>query len=141
VLFNCGEIMKVAEVAIEGFDRAVEHGFHLFNATSKMVLGSTQVKGGKEVEGMKKILEAQSMVESIGAKVLRTWVLKELLEACLTTGDSTDGLKSYEFHRETHTFTGQRWLDPEIRRLHGELMLVNDPSQTVEVGMKFYLRY
>ena len=41
-------------MAIEGFDRAVEHGFHLFIAISKMVLGSAQVKAGKEVEGMKK---------------------------------------------------------------------------------------
>ena len=88
---------------------------------------------------MAQIREVQRLVESIGAHIFLTWVLNEFLVACLSTGAVDEGLRAVEREMETHLLTGQRWMEPEIRRLYGELMLAQNPDRAAEAEAEFHL--
>ncbi len=134
-----GEIKEAAEKASE-FDAFVkEQGFPLYIAMANTVQGALLVTQGKTAEGMAKIRDAQSMAERIGALIIMPWILCEFLEACLETGEIEDGLKAVEHEMENHPITGKRWMESEIRRLYGELILANDPGRVAEAEAEFHL--
>jgi class 3 adenylate cyclase/predicted ATPase len=134
-----GEISEAVEEAKEYLAFVKEQRFPVFIAISMLVQGAALVKGGERAEGIAQIREVQSLAESIGAHILQTWVLDEFLGACLATGAVEDGLRAVEREMETHPLTGQRWMEPEIRRLYGELMLANNLDRSAEAEAEFHL--
>jgi class 3 adenylate cyclase/predicted ATPase len=134
-----GERAEAVERAQESLPFLREHGFPPFIAQTMLVQGSMLVREGKGTEGMAQIREAQNLVESTGALILWPWVLSEFLEACLATGATEEGLQAIEREKEVHTLTGQRWLEPELRRLYGELLVAHNPNRIQEAEAEFKL--
>jgi class 3 adenylate cyclase/predicted ATPase len=130
---------EAAEYAREFHAFVKEQGFPLFISIALLIQGATLVKEGEGAQGLAKIRKAQSMVKSISALVFWPEVLSEFLEACLITGNVEEGLQAVDREKEIHSLTGQRWLESEIRRLYGELMLADDPDRASEAEAEFHL--
>jgi class 3 adenylate cyclase/predicted ATPase len=139
VCYMRGEISEVAERAQEYLAYAKEHRFPLMIAIAKLNLGLSLVREGQGAQGLAKVRDALNLVESIRSLVLWPLALSDFLWACLASGAVEEGLQAIQREKETHPLTGQRWMEPEIRRLYGELMLANHPDRAAEAEGEFHL--
>jgi predicted ATPase len=134
-----GELAEAAD-EIKRFRTFVEEQrFPLFITMANLFQGAVLTRQGIGVAGMDKIHEVQSMIKRIGAFILWSWALSEYLGACLACGAVKEGLRAVEREVKSHPLTGQRAMEPEIRRLHGELMLADDPERAAEAETEFHL--
>ena len=139
VALYSGDISEAVKGAQENLAFSEENELPLFIISSKVVLGAALVKQGKDVEGRVKIQEGQKLIEETNSLVGISYALSEFLMACLLTDAVQDVLDAVESELENHPITGQRWLESEIRRLYGELMLADDPDRIAEAEAEFHL--
>jgi len=118
-------------------DFVEERGFPLFIATGLFFQGASLLGERKGAEGLAKIREAEAILKRIRAEVFMSWVLDSILEGCLVTGAVEEGLHAIEREKNLHPLTGERFMESEIRRHHGELMLAQDPNRVMEAEKEF----
>jgi len=136
VYYLRGELAEASEKVQEAIQFAGEHGFPQLFASALLVQGAILVRNGKGEEGFKKIREGEKLRERIGSI---PEIHPEFLEACLAIGAIEEGLRAGEQEQKAHSFTGKRWVDPEVPRLYGELTLAQDPCRASEAEAQFQL--
>jgi tetratricopeptide (TPR) repeat protein len=134
-----GELADAADEIKRFLAFVEEQRFPLFITMANLFQGAALTRQGIGVAGMDKIHEVQSMIQRIGAFILWSWALSEYLGACLATGAVEEGLQAVKREKDTHPLTGQRSMEPEIRRLHSELILADDPGRAAEAEVEFHL--
>lgn len=134
-----GEFSGELEKAQAFYRYAKEQGSPLFSMVAGMVLGLNLIKAGMNNDGLDQIRQSLVIGEKISARGALMLGLCDLLWAYLATGNYHAGLRKVAREMEKHPFTGQRWMEPEVRRLYGELMLADDPSHAYEAEGEFKL--
>ncbi len=137
--FYRGDIAGAVQTIQENLVFIEENGLTLFSFVANLFLGAVYVKQGKGTEGLAKIQKGLRMAEAANSIVLIPLALSLLLEACLDLRSIEEGLKAVEHEMENHLITGQRWMEPEIRRLYGELMLADNPDRAEEAEAEYNL--
>jgi predicted ATPase len=118
-------------------DIAQSEGFNLFCAAGEVFSGwSTALQGDIVVgiEGMRRGLAAWT---STGAEIFRPFYLYLLAEAYALTRDTRNGLAALDEAIVTIERTNERWVEAEVRRFHGELLLELRDDTENDAGAEF----
>jgi class 3 adenylate cyclase/predicted ATPase len=111
-LMRAGQAVEICEV----------HGFSVWLAHAKMLRGRMVAELGRVDDGIEEMLQAYSMWTKTGAVVTRPFYLAMLAEGYALAGRVTNGLAALDNAREIIRTCGERYYEPEIQRLVGELL-------------------
>jgi predicted ATPase len=87
---------------------------------------------GRGEEGVALIEQGLDAMRTTGAVLFRTLHLFFLAEACLATKRCEEGLTALAEAIATMEKTGERFLEAELYRLNGELLLMQDTPDAVQ---------
>ncbi|MGH7452855.1 MAG: hypothetical protein ACRENG_16015, partial [bacterium] len=118
-----GEAEAVLENAPKAIARASELMSGSFAAVGNIFLGWARAKIEKEKQGIIALNQGLAQCHDTGLESGRTFFLGLLADACLTNGDTAEGLKAVAEALQTAKKTGERLYDAELYRLKGELLL------------------
>jgi len=141
VAFFSGEFAEAAKKTQKLFAFSEEQGLQLTINVALLLLGAALAKRGNRVDGMTKIKKGLKLAKFNNSFVVIPFALSLYLEACLENGSIEDGLNMVERELVNHPITGERWMESEIRRLYGELILANDPGRVAEAEAEFNLAF
>ncbi len=116
-----------------------ELGAKLLGAYGLLLQGAALTGMGQPNQGLKTKRKAIELAIIVRADAALTIFLSQFLESCLDAGAVEEGLKAVQDELARSEITGQRALEPEVRRLHGELILAKDGGSTAEAEKEFQL--
>ncbi len=116
------------ELAEAGIALANEHGFELWIALCTLQLGHALTESGQAARGIILLQEGLKASLATGARVPTSW----LVEAYWKTGQSGKGLSVIAETLATVHEPGKLVGEPELHRLKGELLLMEDSSSATE---------
>ena len=114
-----------------------EQGFASFQAQAKIYRGQALTTQGQGEEGVALIEQGLDAARATGAVLFRTWFLSKLAEACRTTRRSEEGLTAIAEAIAIMEKIGERFFEAELYRLRGELLLMQDASNTSQADRSF----
>lgn len=117
------EVDATAELAAAAHALAREHGLSLFAAVAGLLRGWAQVEQGQVVEGLETLRRHLEAYRSIGADSGMPQYCAMAAEAYLRAGRPDAGLEAVAEALALIERTDERWWEPELHRLQGELLL------------------
>ncbi len=126
---------ECAEAAIS---LAKEQGFPHWMAQSSVLRGWTLAHQGQAKEGIEQMHQGMMAWRATGAELNRPYFLALLAEAHGTMGQPEAGLTVLTEALTLMDTTGERWYEPELYRLKGELLLQQSSSNQTEAESCFH---
>ena len=126
--------MERAEAAII---LATEQGFPFWRAFGLMLHGWALAQQGQAQEGLELIRHGLTAWRATGAEQLRSYFLGLLAEAYGAIGSPAVGLMALTEALTLVDNTGERWYEPEIHRLKGDLLLQQSADHHAEAQACF----
>lgn len=112
---------------------ATEQGFPLYLAAGRVIRGWALADGGEEQDGISEIRRGLEDYWTTGAEMWSPYFLGLLAEACGRAGLAEDGLSQAVEALNRLNSTGARWIESELHRIKGELLLLAGlPQQQAE---------
>jgi class 3 adenylate cyclase/predicted ATPase len=116
--------MRVAQERAEALiSLAKEQGFSYMMAVGSLLRGWTLAQQGQAQEGIEQMHQGLRAFRATGAEIVRPYWLVLLAEAHGTIGQPETGLTMLTEALALVDTTGERWYEPELYRLKGELLL------------------
>jgi predicted ATPase len=123
-----GDWQTVRADAEETIAIATEHNIALVQAAGTILLGWTQVHEGHGAEGARQIRQGVDAYRATGANVQLPHFLAALSDAARAHGQPAEGLDVLADAMAIVENTGERYLEAELHRLTGEMLLDRSPS-------------
>jgi class 3 adenylate cyclase/predicted ATPase len=117
---------------------AMEQGFPLFTARSAVLHGWALVQQGQTEEGIEQMHQSMQAFRATGAEISRPYFLALLAEAYGIRGQPEAGLTVLTEALVLVDTTGERWYEPELHRLKGELLLQQSSDNQAEAESCFH---
>jgi class 3 adenylate cyclase/predicted ATPase len=117
---------------------AKEQGFPFWMAFGSILCGWTLAHQGQAKEGIAQITQGLMTYRATGAEILRPYFLALLAEAHSLIGQPEAGLTALVEALTLADATGERWYEPELYRLKGELLLQRSSDNQAEVEHCFH---
>jgi predicted ATPase len=109
---------------------ATEQGFPLYLASGTVMRGWALVDGGRAEDGVAEIRKGLARYAAIGAEMWQPYILGLLAEALGRAGQAAVGLGIAADALNGSHRLGARWIEAELHRLRGELLLAQpEPEQ------------
>ncbi|HTP26457.1 MAG TPA: hypothetical protein VMK12_12465, partial [Anaeromyxobacteraceae bacterium] len=125
----CGNAAEAFRLADQGLALAAEHAFPFWRAVATAFRGGAQMHLGKTAAGVEDVRAAIALFDSSGLKFTKPLLLALLAGGGLRLGKLREGLESVdEGLHLTHT-TLDRFYEPELWRLKGELLLAQSKEK------------
>ena len=116
---------------------AKEHGFPLWGAAGMVIHGWALADGGRTEEGIEEIRRGVAEYIASGAALWLPDFLALHAEAQKRAGQAAAGLPLLADALGRLTRSRRRWIEPELRRLKGELLLALPEANTAEAEACF----
>jgi predicted ATPase len=123
-----GEVAKALETAEAAKSLAEKDGVPVFESWARVTMGWALAQLGEAEQGVAQIRQGLAMASATGAKLWHTYNLAQLADACGKAGRLEEGLRAIAEALDLVQQHGERWWEAEILRLHGELLLKQNPS-------------
>ncbi len=123
-----------ATAAIEICD---EFGFPFWGLLSSVLEGSTLVEQDKAEKGVRQMEESLAAYEATGGLLYRSALRGLLAEAYRATGQAEEGLRVLSDALAGLEGREERWWEPELHRLRGELLMLWRDADAGEVEAAF----
>jgi predicted ATPase len=117
---------------------ATEQGFPQVRAAGSILRGWALTHQGEAKEGIEQLAQGLTAWRATGAEVSRPYFLALLAEAHGIMGDPEPGLKVLKEALALVDTTGERWYEPELYRLKGELLLQQSSDYQAEAENCFH---
>jgi predicted ATPase len=131
------EVPAVQEHAEATIRVAQEQGFPYLIAFDSILRGWALVHQGQAQEGVEQITQSLMTYRATGAEILRPYWLALLAEAQGAIGEPEAGLTVVTEAMTVVDKTGERWHEPELYRLKGELLLQQNAAHQDEAETCF----
>jgi predicted ATPase len=132
------EMPAAQEYAESALSLATKQGFPYWKAFSSILRGWVLAQQGQAKEGITQINHGLVALRATGAELTRPYFLALLAEAHGTMGQSEAGLKVLAEALTLIDTTGERWYEPELYRLKGELLLQQNADNQAEAEACFH---
>jgi predicted ATPase len=132
------EVHAVQERAEAAISLATAQGFPQWMAFGAMLLGWALAHQGQAKEGIEQMHQSLQAFRATGGEILRPYFLALLAEAHGTLGEPEAGLTALAEALTLVDKTGERWYEPEIYRLKGELLLQQNSDNQAEAENCFH---
>jgi class 3 adenylate cyclase/predicted ATPase len=116
---------------------AQEQGFPLWGAAGMVIHGWALADGGQIDEGIEEIRRGLAQYIATGAELWLPDFLALHAEAHRQAGQAAAGLSILADALERVARSGRRWIEPELHRLKGELLLALPEADTTEAEACF----
>ena len=117
---------------------AQEQGFSHWIAYGSCYRGWALAQQGQVKEGIEQITQGLRAYRATGAEIARSSFMALLANAYGTMGEPEAGLAVLGEALTLAETTGERWYEPELYRLKGELLLQQSSSNQTEAGSCFH---
>ena len=124
---------EAQEQAVALIALATEHGFPLWLAAGVVVRGWALADGGQAEAGIAVIRRGLADYQATGAETWSPYFLGLLAEAHGRVGQAATGLRLAADALDRVERTGVRWIEAELHRLRGELLLTLPEADQPEV--------
>jgi class 3 adenylate cyclase/predicted ATPase len=128
----------VQEHAEAALSLAKEQGFPYWMAVGSLMRGWALAHQGQVKEGIEQMTQGLRAYRATGAVALQPCFLALLAEAHGTMGQPAEGLMVLTEALALVDTTGERWVEPELYRLKGELLLQRSAGNHLEVEACFH---
>jgi predicted ATPase len=132
------DICAAQERAEATISLAQEQGFPFHMVFGAMLRGWALVQQGQTQEGIEQINQGMMDYSATGAEMLRPYFLVLLAEAYGIIGQSETSLAVLAEALTLADTTGERWYEPELYRLKGELLLQQHADNQAEAEDCFH---
>jgi predicted ATPase len=132
------EVRAVQERAEAAMILAKDQGFPYWMAMGAILYGWALAQQGKVQEGIEQLHQGMIAWRATGAELARPYWLALLAEAYGTTGEPHAGLTVLAEALTQVDTTGERWYEPELYRLKGELLLQQSSDNSTEAESCFH---
>lgn len=127
----------VAERSAEAVALASEKGFPNWLLAAMVLGGWAAAKQGDPEQGVTRIREAIELWRSSGSELVVPYFYALLADACLEGKKLEEGIEATTLARELVVSNDDRWYEPEIYRIEGELRrLRGDAAAEVEASLQ-----
>jgi predicted ATPase len=120
------------ERAAELITVAIEQGFALRRAPATIYRGWVKVKEGEVAEGMSLLRRGTSAYSATRAELFMPHYIALLARACEIAGQVEEAVTLSDGALQTVERTGERWLEAELYRHKGQLLLQQGHSEAAE---------
>src|SRR5262249_53302724 len=127
-----GDDVVLGEWADQAVAVATEQGFRLFCAVGTGVHGWVKVKNGGVGEGVSLLRSSVGAYHATAAEVGISFWFVLLARACEIAGQVEEGLVLLDDALQIVERTGERWLEAELHRHKGQLLLQQGHSEAAE---------
>ena len=131
-----GEGSEALEHADALVGLAAERGFSNWHSFGRLVRGLALGILQRAGEAVAEITEALESLEATGAAI-PGWAYANLASSYLVATQPQEGLKTTAKALEIAAHTGDAEAKAELHRLHGELLLMSDPTESAEAEFSF----
>jgi predicted ATPase len=111
---------------------ATEQGFPYFRAQGTIFRGWVKVKNGDVTEGLSLLRNGSSAYRATGAEVWMPYFFALLAGACDIAGQFEEAVNLLDDALQIVEKTGERWLETELYRHKGQLLLRQGHSEAAE---------
>jgi predicted ATPase len=132
------EMQGAQERAEAAMSLAKDQGFPVWMAFGSILRGWALVQRGQAKEGLEQMHQSMQAYRATGSEVLRPYLLALLAEAYGTMGEPEAGLAVLAEALTHSDTTGERWCEPELYRLKGELLLQQNSDHRAEAETCFH---
>jgi predicted ATPase len=115
-----------------------EQGFPYWMAVGSLMRGWALAHQGQAQAGIAQIIQGLGAFQATGGKTARPYFLALLAEAHGTQGELEKGLAVLTEALTLADTTGERWYEPELHRLKGELLLQQSLDHQAEAETCFH---
>jgi predicted ATPase len=133
----CGRVQEVREQAEVSEALCTKHGISYWFAWGPILQGWTLIAQGQGDEGIKQILLGLAAYSATGAEIARPLFLVILADAYRREGKVSEGLACVTEGLDRAHNTWDRFCEPELHRLKGELILAMSPHDRTEAEACF----
>jgi class 3 adenylate cyclase/predicted ATPase len=131
------EVRATQERAEAAISLAMEQGFPLWSARGAALRGWIRAHQGQTKEGIEQIHQGLIAMRATGAELRRPYYLALLAEVYGAMGQPEAGLPALAEALTLADTTGERWYEPELHRLKGELLLQQASDNQAEAETCF----
>jgi tetratricopeptide (TPR) repeat protein len=107
----------------EFLHHSYENKYNLFMAYSGMIYGWYLARLGRYHEAIQHLGKAVQVMHEGKTYAIRPLVISSFMEIRLMADQIDEGIEIFKGELEHYPITGERIMEPEIRRVHGELLL------------------
>jgi class 3 adenylate cyclase/predicted ATPase len=118
-----GDNLALEERVNELVSVAAEHGFSLYSAAGTILRGWAMVKNGNVTEGMALLRSGSASYRDTGQEAWMPFFIGLQAAACEMAGQIEESLILSEEAFQIVERTGERWLEAELHRQKGQLLL------------------
>jgi TOMM system kinase/cyclase fusion protein len=116
-----------------------EQAFGYRVAQSEILLGWARAIEDRDASALDRIRAGMAAIRSTGTEAYQPYYVVLFADACLRVGRPDDAAGLIDEMLAFVERTGERFLEPELQRLRGELMLTIDPARLEEASSCFEL--
>ncbi len=131
-LWLVGDDVTLDERAAQLFAFATEQGFAHWRAQGTIYRGWVKVKNGDVADGISLLRSGSIAYRATGAEQWMPHYTDLLASACEIAGDIEEGLAHLNEALQIGERTGERWLEAELHRHKGQLVLRQGQSEAAE---------
>jgi class 3 adenylate cyclase/predicted ATPase len=132
------EVRATQECAEAVIRLAMEQEFTYWMAYASILHGWALAQRGQAREGLEQMPQSMQAFRATGSEILRPWFLSLLAEAHGSLGEPGSGLAELKEALTLVDTTGERWYEPELYRLKGELLLQQNSDNQGEAAVCFH---
>lgn len=123
------DFQVVKEYTEELVPLATEEGFVFWLAHGIFYQGERQTLEGKVKEGIGQMYQGINMMRATGTETCLTRLHARLAEACVKVGQAEEGIAAIAEAMEVMRKYDERYYEPELHRLKGELLLMQGEAE------------
>src|SRR5262249_22749234 len=112
---------RVEWLANESATISGEHGFPQWLAYCDVLLGWVAVHKGQGSDGIDRMRHGIAAAAATGSRLWGSFILGLVAEALALAGEVEGGLAELDRALARSTESGEKWVDAELHRLHGDL--------------------
>jgi class 3 adenylate cyclase/tetratricopeptide (TPR) repeat protein len=135
-----GDDMALGEQADQLVSFTIEQGFRQWHAQGTIYRGWVQARNGHVAEGMPLLRDGITAFRASGTEAWLPHFLALRASACDLAGEAEEGLSLLDEATQIVDRTGERWLEAELYRLRGQLLLRRGHAEAAENSYREALR-